>query len=311
MKYLLSILSLCLLLPKNTKGCINEYRTLMDGSVILTEASSASPRGKYSLEDKDMLMKKLYEAENRYKSSKNIHDYSDYATMLIYCGEYEKAKDIFLKIEKQEANMYITAANLGTIYELLGNVDSALIWLKKAVKINPNAHNGSEWIHLKILEAKKLSNGDNNVLSKIDILHLELDEGLMPNPLNMTRAHSNMVEVEVQLYLQLTERMTFIKPKDPVVGRLLFDLGNVCAITKDLKSAIEIYEKAKEYGFSSDLLEKREKHFKSLQSKSELKNNTEIWAKRNPTKSLFLILCVAGAIFFGLIYFLTRNSNKE
>ena len=248
------LLIFCFLLPKTGKCCINEYRTLMDGSVIMTEVRSAIPRGKYNLDNKKELLDKLNRADSIYKSTNKLYDYSDYAVMLIYNGQLEKARDIFLIIERQKPNLYITAANLGTTYELLGKNDSAIYWLSRALIINPDSHNGSEWIHLKVLEAKKLSNGDNETLSNTDILHLGLGDEVIPKNPSTFNGKLNIVQVETQLYIQLVERMTFIKPKDPVVGRLLFDLGNVCAITKDLKSAIDIYQKAREYGFNSDLI---------------------------------------------------------
>ena len=309
MKYFLLIF--CFLLPKIGKSCINEYRTLMDGSVIVTEARSAIPRGKYNLDNKKELLNKLNKADSIYKLTNKLFDYSDYATMLIYNGQLEKARDIFLSIEKQKANLYITAANLGTTYELLGKNDSAIYWLSRAITINPDSHNGSEWIHLKVLEAKKLSNRDNKLLSDTDILHLGLGDELIPKNPSTFNGNLNILQVETQLYIQLVERMTFIKPKDPVVGRLLFDLGNVCAITKDLKSAIEIYEKAREYGFESDLLDKRERHFKSLQLKADLRNNTEGWVKHNPGTFLLLAFIILVLILSGILHYLTKKNRSE
>lgn len=310
MKYLLLILCF-FLLPKTAKSCINEYRTLMDGSVIMTEAQSAIPSGKYNLDNKKELLDRLNKAESIYKMSNKLYDYSDYATMLIYNGQLEKARDIFLSIEKQKANLYITAANLGTTYELLGKNDSAIYWLTRAITINPDSHNGSEWIHLKVLEAKMLSNGDEKILSNIDILNLGFGDEVIPKNPSAFNGKLNIIQIETQLYIQLTERMTFIKPKDPVVGKLLFDLGNVCAITKDLKSAIEIYQKAREYGFNSDLLDKRERHFKSLQLKADLRNNTEGWVRHNPGAFLLFASIILVLILSGILHYLTKKNRSE
>ena len=309
MKYFLLIL--CFLLPKTGKSCINEYRTLMDGSVIMTEALSAIPSGKYNLDNKVELLEKLNKAENIYKLTNKLYDYSDYATMLIYNGQLEKARDIFLSIEKQKANLYVTAANLGTTYELLGKNDSAIYWLRRAIAINPDSHNGSEWIHLKVLEAKQLSSGDDKILSDTDILQLRFGDEVIPRNPSTFNGKLNIIQIETQLYIQLTERMTFIQPKDPVVGRLLFDLGNVCAITKDLKSAIEIYQKAREYGFDSDLLHKRENHFKSLQLKADLRNNTEGWVKHNPGTFLLFAFIILVLILSGIFYYFRKKNRSE
>ncbi len=106
--------------------------------------------------------------------------------------------------------------------------------------------------------------------------------------------------------------MSFIKPQDQIVGQLLFDLGNVNAITMDVKSGLQVYEVAKNYGFTSDLLTKRESHFKSLQRKADFRNNTEGWAKKNPSTAFFILLALFVVFVAGLIYFVKRiRKNKK
>jgi hypothetical protein len=46
------------------------------------------------------------------------------------------------------------AANLGTALELLGNKEEALHWIREGIRRNPQSHEGTEWLHAKILEAK-------------------------------------------------------------------------------------------------------------------------------------------------------------
>ena len=49
---------------------------------------------------------------------------------------------------KKYPNEYVVIANLGTTYELMGNNEKALEYIKKGMKLNPRSHNGSEWIHV-------------------------------------------------------------------------------------------------------------------------------------------------------------------
>jgi len=61
----------------------------------------------------------------------SLNHLSDYASLLVYAGYYERAKTIFHRIERDWPNQYTTASNLGTVYELLGKPDSALLWIQK------------------------------------------------------------------------------------------------------------------------------------------------------------------------------------
>jgi len=287
--------------------CINEYRTLLNGKVEFTDAGNAAPLGRFTQENKIYLLEQLHQADSIYKASGKIEDYSDYGAMLIYNGQYLQAKSIFLDIEKKSPGLYATASNIGTLYELLGQNDSALYWIRKALEINPNSHEGSEWIHLKILEAKNKAKGDEKYFLTHNILSLDFGDAEKPENKN----NIDLQKLRSQLYYQLNERMSFIKPPDQIVGQLLFDLGNVDAITMDVKSALQVYKVAKTYGYASDLLTKRESHFKSLQRKADFKNNTVGWVKKNRTAAFSILLALFIAFITGIIYFVKRLKKRR
>jgi hypothetical protein len=67
------------------------------------------------------------------------------------------------------------------------------------------------------------------------------------------------------LEYQLHERMGFVPPPDPVVGNLLFDLGNVLATTSTIEHAIAVYDLALTYhSVQVGLLVKRRAHLQEL-----------------------------------------------
>lgn len=96
----------------------------------------------YSTKDLDELKKDLGRAK------------SDYAAQLLRLDEINTALPILEQLYAEYPQEYNIVANLGTAYELAGQDSKALYLLHKGVFINPNSHRGSEWIHLKILEAK-------------------------------------------------------------------------------------------------------------------------------------------------------------
>jgi tetratricopeptide (TPR) repeat protein len=287
--------------------CINEYRALLSGEVIFTDAGNVSPIGRFNANNKPYLLKKLHVADSIYKLTGKLEDYSDLGSMLIYTGQYLKAKQIFQEIEQKTPGLYQTAANLGTAYELLGQNDSALYWIKRAVEINPNSHRGSEWIHVKILEAKVRANGDEKYLWTHSILSLDFGDDKIP----INKNNLDLQNLRDHLYDQLNERISFIKPKDPIVAQLLFDLGNVCALTMDATSGLQVYQSAKEYGYASDLFDNRLSYFEKLQFKADFRNNTEGWAKENPMFALIIFGTIFGLGLVGILFLFRRIKMRR
>lgn len=229
-------------------ACINSKITLLSGEVVRFNAHPISGIVKAREFDLDKLRLESDFLLKRYELTDSIHYLSDYASTLIYLGDYKKAKRIYLDIESRYPDRYMTASNLGTAYELLGKPDSALIWIRKAVKLNPKSHKGSEWIHIKILEFKLGKSERSGSL-------LGLDFGNDVVPVN--KKGYNLYELGTHIEHQLMERQFFVKPKDEIVGRVYFDYGNVLAQNYGVKSALESYLMAKAYGFESELLNER------------------------------------------------------
>jgi tetratricopeptide (TPR) repeat protein len=296
-----------LFIGQSLQCCINEYRTLLNGELVFTDADNAAPIGRFNANNKTYLLKKLNEADSIYKLTGKLEDYSDFGSMLVYIGQYLKAKEIFQAIEQKSPGLYRTAANLGTTYELLGQNDSALFWIKRAIKINPNSHKGSEWIHIKILEAKVKANGDEKYLWSHSILSLDFGDDKIP----VNKNHLDLQNLRDHLYEQLNERMSFTKPKDPIVAQLLFDLGNVCALTMDATSGLQVYQSAKDYGYNSDLFNKRQSYFEKLQLKADFRNKIEAWVKDNPMFTLTILGTIFIAGLAGIIFLFKQIKKRR
>ncbi len=242
-------------------ACLNETHVLLNGKQIHGDrftADEMTPTGKDFAKLRDEYTIELKKLDSLWKATKNIEYYSDYGVVLVYLGRYAEAKDIFQEIEKTAPGRYATAANLGTVYELLGDNIQALHWIKKAVKIDPTSHDNSEWLHVKILEAN--IKGDSYVTS--DFL-IETNFGNDVKPASSLDSLA-LLKLQEALFYQLNERVSFIKPKDKIVALLLFELGNVYALTADITMSVRLYDMAKEYGYSSEVFEKRYTLFKSM-----------------------------------------------
>lgn len=252
---LLSILSQCF-------GCINEVsRYLKDGTLIYSDEEGRIPYGHFI--EKDSLLKiGLKNLDSLYQKTDSIEFLSDKGVLLIFLKEYKAAEQIYLFIESKIPNLYSTASNLGTLYELMGDNQKALKWIKKSYKIDPKSHNNSEWIHINILEAKIKG---KDYINSNNLINYSFKDSTYPIS-NLTK--KELESLADALYFQLNERITFIKEKDEIVGLLLFELGN-CEYAlgeHNYGTAIEDYKLALKYGYvTEDIIERLDDSYKSYQ----------------------------------------------
>lgn len=190
----------------------------------------------------------IIELDSLYRKTKDIDYLSDKGYLLIVQKKYSEALNLYLNIEKTHPNRYSTASNLGTLYELMGDNQKAYTWIKKSIKINPESHNGSEWLHLKILEAK-IKN--LNTITGSFLINTNFGNTGVPE--------TNLSKEEIEklaraVYFQANERISFIKPKDKIISILLFELGNLVELLGEHENALLIYKRARIYGYDNDLL---------------------------------------------------------
>jgi len=179
------------------------------------------------------------------KNNPSFKDLSDYAVIIMKLGKIDEAVEILSRLHYAYPDEYQIASNLGTAYELSGNIDSAMKYIDQGMFLNSGAHGGSEWIHLKILETKKTLIKDSLYLTQNTILQL-------------TEEDEKDTILLQQIAIQLHERFPFITPPNPIIADLLIDLGDCYAKTISIEYAKAIYTIAQNYfeNNSSELQEK-------------------------------------------------------
>jgi len=225
-------------------ACGNEYeeRTSLSGHY----------HGEYEVGSKDFylvhgfdtsaLLNRKKDLEHQFSVDHSFKHQSDLALIELKIGDKLKAVQILEQLYREHPKEYNIAANLGTGYELIGENQKAYDILNKAIKLNPESHQGSEWIHLKILEAK-IQHKDPS-----SIMQLNTDNALIDfyKKLSEDEIH-HYNEIKSQLSYQLDERIAFVGPEDKIVGRLLIDLSDLTAITESVEQAIPYLDRALEY----------------------------------------------------------------
>ena len=163
-------------------------------------------------------------------------------------GRYPQALKIFQSLETTYPGQYNTAANMGTTYELLGDLEQASKWIAEGMHRNAHSHSGTEWLHLAILDARMKLAQDPGYLTREHIIQIP-DNAKFRSEITVQGKTYMVHDVLQALQYQLTERAFFVKTQDPVVADLLFSFGQLEARARTLESAVKLLGLAREYGY--------------------------------------------------------------
>lgn len=155
---------------------------------------------------------------------------NDYGVYLIYTKQYQKAIQTLERLEKMHPNLAKTAANLGTAYELNGQPEQAKIWIEKGIRLDPKIHEGSEWIHVKILDAQIQQKKNSKWIQQHDVLGLDFGREARPIA-NIKKAvyldqKYNLNTVLQHSKIQMNQRLRFVS-QDPLSAQILFNMANI------------------------------------------------------------------------------------
>jgi tetratricopeptide (TPR) repeat protein len=193
---------------------------------------------------------------------------SDYAAALMHLGRVKEAIAILEPLVKRYGGEYEINANLGTAYELDGQLEKALHYISRGIEINEASHMGTEWLHVKILEAKIALAKNPEWLRNNSVLGYsfgEADVPVLPLALKGDPREGKARQVAEAIAYQMRERLQFVRPPDATVHDLLFDLGNIVAVEDVVETAIPIYQFAATFGsVRKPLIDRRVSHFQSL-----------------------------------------------
>jgi tetratricopeptide (TPR) repeat protein len=165
-------------------------------------------------------------------SKRDYQSRLDYGAALTLTHRYSEAVAALVALENEFPGRYETAANLGTAYELVGNLSKAIEWIREGIRRNANSHEGTEWLHLAILETKQKIKADPGWLRRHSVL-----EG-----------HDSKTREEKlkALEYQLNERLYFIRKGDDVMCDLFFQAA---VLTDDPVKRNYLGKQANRFGY--------------------------------------------------------------
>jgi tetratricopeptide (TPR) repeat protein len=228
-------------------ACLNEFHKDKYGNV---HESGREGLVLYNEPDKKAATEFLAKYDLNKLSQYNKEVQSDIAVNLMYLGKQKEALAILIKLQKANPNDYTIAANLGTAYELNGNNEKALEFIKKGIQLNPDSHNGSEWVHVKVLEAKLLMKDDADWLSKNKVLNT----GVHFN----SKGNEHLENKIWQIEYQLKERVPFTPFPDKLLANVFDELGDLYATQESAALAYMAYDFSLQYD-PADLYDTKKK----------------------------------------------------
>jgi hypothetical protein len=154
---------------------------------------------------------------------------NDLATALAHTGEAAESVRLLQEIEEEKPGLYKTASNLGTAFELVGENRKALEWIRRGIERDAKAHDGTEWLHVRILEAKLALAGNPGWLDSNSVLGPRHDQSIYRSATGNRGEALAAEQVKTALVYQLHERLQFVQPPDAIVGDLYFALGKLVA----------------------------------------------------------------------------------
>ena len=206
----------------------------------------------------------------------SVVEITNRSVSLIMMGKYPEAIKLLKKLERKHTGFAKTAANLGTALELTGQDEDALKWIKKGITRDPTEHSGTEWLHVRILETKLQLKNQPELLTTQSVLGLDFGNQAVPNYIaggfvDWQNNLHDLLQIQQAINYQLTERTKFVKPKDPVVADLFFDLANITWLTQTQynQDVIRHYQQALRYGFPHQAqIKQRVKAYRKLMKAS-------------------------------------------
>ena len=206
----------------STYACGNEYGNTAKGEKRYDSYSFLHP---YRLKfNSPQIESRIAEIELQLqKDSTNFKHWSDLSLNLMKKGQVDSALSILKPLALKYPKEYIVIANLGTAHELKNELDSALKYISKGLKLNPNSHRGSEWVHVAILKAKINRRKNKNHILKTPII----TENLFFTQVKDSTRKNYFSHVQRQIMYQIETRAPFTPAPNQVITNLFLNLAKL------------------------------------------------------------------------------------
>ena len=216
-------------LPSQWRGFLLDQRTLRNIAVKPGPGSAANPvREKY--ED---AAAKLEKASRERKLSAD--EMADLGALYVRLGEIAKAVEVLRGGHRDHPQHFRIVANLGTAWQLHGDLNQAATCLQQAVRLAPGKLQKAEEYQLKLVHLRQKQGREARRLD--DLFGVEyVGENGKYEPGKLTLAQRKKLPADA---VAITQRLALWLPAD---GRLLWQLGELANAHGDVKTAAAIMD---------------------------------------------------------------------
>jgi hypothetical protein len=162
-------------------------------------------------------------------------DLADLGAVYVRMGRADKAVELLRSAMRQHADHFRIAANLGTAWQLQGDLDQAANCLRIAVKLAPAKLRPAEELHLKLVQLRKKDGKDTSRLDDLFGIRFVGDKGEW---VSGTIAESERKKLPADAVANL-QRLGLALPGD---ARILWQLGEMANAHGDVRTAAAIFD---------------------------------------------------------------------
>jgi tetratricopeptide (TPR) repeat protein len=216
-------------LPSQWRGFLLDQRLLRNIAVKPAgKAPASAERKKY-----EAALAKLEKTAKERKLSAD--ELADQGALLVRLGEPGKAVEVLRAAQRDHPNHFKIVANLGTAYQLAGELDQAAATLREAVRLAPGKCQEAEKAQLRLVQLRQKQTKDSQDLDDLFGVRY-VGEGGKYEPGGLAAAERKKLPEDAAAVAQ---QLALWLPAD---GRLLWQLGELAAAHGDVRTAAAIMD---------------------------------------------------------------------
>jgi hypothetical protein len=207
-------------LPSQWRGFLIDQRSLRALSIKSRPGLPDSPlKAEYSAKLKALEKKKDPSAD----------EIADQGALYIRLGLPNKAVEVLKQAQHKYPKHFRIAANLGTAWQLSGDLEQAAASLRQAVAIAPEKFRSAEQLHLKLVQLRRTQKNAQQIDDLFGVKY-GTEVGSMPA--------DELKKLPADAVAQL-QRLALALPAD---ARLLWQLGELANAHGDIRTAASIFD---------------------------------------------------------------------
>ncbi|HVS38834.1 MAG TPA: DUF3299 domain-containing protein [Gemmataceae bacterium] len=216
-------------LPSQWRGYLIDQRQLRTIAVKPTDANPVTPIRKRYQDEADKLAKSL---KNGTLSPDEI---ADLGAVYLRLGETAKAIEVLSPAQRDHPQNFRIAANLGTAWQLSGDLDQAAACLEQSAQLAPGRYQRAEKLHLRLVRLRRTEPRDwKDVDDLFGVNYVGADGKYAMGRLDDAQRKALPDDAPA-----LVQQLGLWLPTD---GRLLWQMGELAAVNGDVTTAAAILD---------------------------------------------------------------------